>query len=288
MIKHIFALIVVAIVSVAFVGCGNNDVKETKTVAEKHIYDTAKVVDIKNGTGKDVIGKVSVLEVNSSDVTREALEDWFFNYVKKNIGAGDKWNWAVIVYKDKKGMGTFCNGSMMVQKNVPIEKNKNDDAWSLNGNEEETLIEDSDNPGHLKKFDPNEKPKTQNVSPTGEPFTVTMNHSITKVGDNKYQIVGTTNLPDNAELIISLSNDNYRGSDKKIVAGGKFSATLSGQNLTPGEYDLSITMSIARNQKGVGVKERIGEFGENMQGEYVEKALTKDNVVRYEKKVQLD
>ena len=52
---------------------------------EKHVYDQAKVVDMMNGTKTKAIGKVSVIEIDSSKVTQQALEDWYFNYAKKHL-----------------------------------------------------------------------------------------------------------------------------------------------------------------------------------------------------------
>lgn len=288
--KRLLLLLGLLVCLIASIGCGDDNAKTDKPTENIHIYDNAKVIDLKNGPGTKVVGKASVLEINSNDLTQAALEDWYFNYVSKNIGdEGEKWYWAVIVYKDKKDMGTFCN-SMLVSKDVAIKKNDKDDGWSMAGNSKEILVEDSENPGHLKVFDPNAKPKQEDVQPTGEAFTVEIGHTITKVGDHKYQIDGTTNLPDNAELIIGLRSPEYSGSSKQIVSDGQFSTVLSGENLNPGDYDLSISMSVAKFQKGAGVVERIGAKGENMQGEYVTTGITASlgKSVSYQKVVHID
>ena len=70
-VSIIFSLLCAMIVA----GCGSSG-----TPKQKHIYDTAKVVDLKNGAGTANIGKVSVLKIKSSDLTQAALEDWYFNY----------------------------------------------------------------------------------------------------------------------------------------------------------------------------------------------------------------
>lgn len=148
---------VAAMLSLPFglVGCGDDKAAEkppAKAVeqaapVEKHIYDNAVIVDSMNGAGTKVIGKVSVLKMNSADLTQEALEDWYFNYAKKNVGAGEKWNYALIVYTDKNNLGVIYNGSLT--KDVSLTKNKNDETYSA-GSGGDMLVDDGN--GHLKKI----------------------------------------------------------------------------------------------------------------------------------------
>lgn len=114
-----------------------------------HIYDNAIIVPMKNGAGTKVIGKVSVLKISSSEVTDEALEDWFFNYAEKNVRKGENWNWAVIVYTDKPNTGIFYNS--VLNKDAKLKEEK-DGTWSLVGTDAVILVEDKDNPKHLKEF----------------------------------------------------------------------------------------------------------------------------------------
>lgn len=114
---------------------------------EKHIYDDAKIVDMMNGAGTKAIGKVSVLKMSSADLTQEALEDWYFNYAKKNVNAGEGWNFALIVYTDKNNLGVMYNGSLT--KDVPLTKNKKDETYSA-GSGGDMLVDDGN--GHLKKI----------------------------------------------------------------------------------------------------------------------------------------
>lgn len=83
--------------------------------AEHHIYDNAELIDIKNGYGTETIGQCSVVHAASEDLTDEALNDWYINYVKKH----EDCKWHVIVYTDKEGYGVYC-GSGMIIKNVKI------------------------------------------------------------------------------------------------------------------------------------------------------------------------
>ena len=160
--RYVGVACVIFLVLAALTKENNTEDKKSTTKIEQqaHIYDKAKIVDLKNGPGTKTLGKVSVLEINSSDLTQEALEDWYFNYASPNVGdKGEKWNFAVIVYKDKANMGTFYNG--IVTKDVPIEKNKKDDAYSMTGN---GVIYVDDGNGHLKKFEPKEETNQPAVS----------------------------------------------------------------------------------------------------------------------------
>lgn len=61
-----------------------------------HLYDNAVVKDVLNGSRTEKLGEYSLIEADSEDVTLEALEDWYFNYVKEN-----DFNWCMILYSDK-------------------------------------------------------------------------------------------------------------------------------------------------------------------------------------------
>lgn len=164
---------VAAMISLSFglAGCGSDKTAEkppAKAVeqaapVEKHIYDDAKVVDMMNGTGTNVIGKVSITKVRSSDITQEALEDWYFNYVKKNLGHGDKWNYALIVYSDNENLGVLCNGGSLT-KDVTLTKDKHGETYSASPTQSSVeYVEDSARPGHLKAFVPEKKVDTEAI-----------------------------------------------------------------------------------------------------------------------------
>lgn len=94
---------------------------------EKHIYDKAKVVDMMNGMGTKAIGKVSIIEAQSTDVTQEALEDWYFNYVKPHE---KEFNYCLILYTDKnKKEGVLCSAGVLT-KDTPLEKDKYGETYS--------------------------------------------------------------------------------------------------------------------------------------------------------------
>lgn len=69
-------------------------------------------------------------------------------------------------------------------------------------------------------------------------------------GKDKPTIVGTTNLPDGIELMITLSRkeNQYLAQDKTKVNGGTFRAgpfSEKGVGLNPGTYTLEVTTPLA-------------------------------------------
>ena len=51
--------------------------------SEKHIYDTAQIKDVFNGTRDKKIGEYSIIECLSTDVDESVLADWYYNYIHK-------------------------------------------------------------------------------------------------------------------------------------------------------------------------------------------------------------
>ena len=150
--KKFFYSVALFTIMFSFAGCGDDN-KNSQT--EKHIYDTARIVDVKSGMGNDVLGKASVLEIKSTDLTMENLEDWYFNYVKPLAEKEKEFKSAIIVYTDQKNVGVHCSSSGIITKDVGIEKDTNADTWSMTGiggKNGEAFIEDSNNKGHLKKM----------------------------------------------------------------------------------------------------------------------------------------
>ena len=146
--KKIFNLFFVFAIVFAITGCGS----EEKT--EKHIYDNAKIVDVKSGNGQNILGKASILAMKSTDLTMEAMEDWYFNYVKPLEEKNKDFKFAIIVYTDQKNVGVY-GSSGIITKDVGIEKDSHADTWAMTGiggKSGEVYMSDSSNPGHLKKM----------------------------------------------------------------------------------------------------------------------------------------
>ena len=74
---------------------GEGVADEAEEDEESHIYDDAEIRDVMNGTGDTKLGEFSLIEADSSEVTLEVLEDWYFNYVIKN-----DYNWCMILFSD--------------------------------------------------------------------------------------------------------------------------------------------------------------------------------------------
>ncbi len=99
--KKKFALFVILGMAVLTTACGTGSSTEdfttetTTQVSEKHIYDDAQIKDILDDNG-DVTGrKYSSIVISKDEVTEEALNDWYFNYVTEN-----EFEWAQIVCPD--------------------------------------------------------------------------------------------------------------------------------------------------------------------------------------------
>ena len=146
--KKFLGLLVFFVLTFCFAGCGSDE------KSEKHIYDTAKIVDVKSGAGNNILGKASILEIKSTDVTMDALEDWYFNYLKPLEEKNSDFKFAVIVYTDQKNVGVHYSTGM-ITKDVGIEKDSYADTWAMTGiggKNGEVYIADSSNQGHLKKL----------------------------------------------------------------------------------------------------------------------------------------
>lgn len=92
--KKISALILAFMIAFSFVACSTSDSGDTET-EEAHIYDNAEIIDIMNGSGTSVVSQESLIYADSSDVTMEVLEDWYFNYITET-----EYDWYVIIYTD--------------------------------------------------------------------------------------------------------------------------------------------------------------------------------------------
>lgn len=111
--KWWFWVIIVIIIFIAIGSSGGDDEAASEsadaaakeTAEESHIYDDAEVIDVMNGSGSDVIGQYSLIRADSSDITPDVLEDWYFHYIAVN-----DYNWCVILYSDMSdGSGIYGN-----------------------------------------------------------------------------------------------------------------------------------------------------------------------------------
>lgn len=109
--------------------------------------------------------------------------------------------------------------------------------------------------------------------------------SVSAGGDaGKPEFIINTNLPDETELMLSLSGGDYMAQTKVTVENGTaISEAFSdkGEALS-GVFSLDVSMSLPRLQPDF-VRSVIGEHGENISGQYVEKDdITGENWVNAE------
>lgn len=107
-----------------------------------------------------------------------------------------------------------------------------------------------------------------------EPIDVNVEiEPIIEDGINIY-VEGKTNLPDYAELLFTITNDDYTGQTKTIVEEGIFKTepfSKDDARLPAGEYDLSITLPIPATQDKKFIQEA-GEDYEYLTGDLMKEA----------------
>ncbi|MBE1554790.1 hypothetical protein [Sporosarcina limicola] len=96
-----------------------------------------------------------------------------------------------------------------------------------------------------------ETPKIEPVAVEKESIEVTMNVEPVIQEDGKVYFLGKTNLPDHAELMFTVTGDDFMGQIKEVIIDGAFeteSFSEKGEALPAGEYELSVTLSIPSTQ----------------------------------------
>lgn len=109
-----------------------------------------------------------------------------------------------------------------------------------------------------------------------------------RISDGQVQILGTTNLPEGTDLVIVLSNSDYRSESKIKVSNGSFTSKrfgIDGKPLGIGAYSVEISMSSALMQDE-DIQKRIGKHGEMLTGPYVSKKS--GNLIKYEKSIEIN
>jgi len=104
-------------------------------------------------------------------------------------------------------------------------------------------------------------------------------------GGDKPAIVGTTNLPDGIQLMITLlrKESQYMAQDKATVKNGAFRVgpfSQKGVGLNPGTYTLEVTMPLASLQPPA-TWPVIGKDGAELQGPLVQKSRYGGKIVEY-------
>lgn len=119
---------------------------------------------------------------------------------------------------------------------------------------------------------------------------VTLDLEIIK-NEGKVSFLGETNLPDETEIMITLSNENgYRAQDKINVQDRIFeSNTFSDKSsfLSPGKYNVEITTPTA-NVQPESVKGIIGDNGVNLVGDLIKNDPTFGNMLDFKESFTIE
>ena len=104
-------------------------------------------------------------------------------------------------------------------------------------------------------------------------FALTVTMEAKQDGSDKPTVTGTTNLPDETEIIVSIERSGraYSGSDKVKVTDKRFVAgpfSKNGAPLAPGAYKIHIVVPYAYAQPD-SVQSIIGANGQHMTGKLV-------------------
>ena len=119
-------------------------------------------------------------------------------------------------------------------------------------------------------------PLAEPSNKTRKPIDVTIEMNITEQPDKRIRLYGTTNLPTNTKLILSIDErmqSGFFGQSKCSVASdGSFSSEALGpaDGIKEGLYIAGVIMPIPRIQSD-DVRKIIGENGEHLSGPYIEK-----------------
>lgn len=113
--RTIAKLVAILFVLVTLSACGDARTDESQEPAPEHFYDNAEIKPVMNGDRSEKIGEYSVVSVLSDEMTEDALEDWYFNYVAEH-----NYNWCMILYADKENFGVYAI-SGMVQVDVKFD-----------------------------------------------------------------------------------------------------------------------------------------------------------------------
>lgn len=108
-----------------------------------------------------------------------------------------------------------------------------------------------------------------------EPLKVTMSAKVAMRSDRRLEVTGSTNLPDDAQLLIAIKRaaSGARWQERARVQGGQFQAGPLGfgSGVPDGDYSVRVQLSEASVQP-VAVRRRIGDKGERLAGELVGEA----------------
>lgn len=283
--RKFLASAVICAMAFSFAGCGDDK--------PKSLVSMSKEVDLMNGANTKAIGKVSITEANSKDVTDAELLKWY-DYAENNVGdKGKKYNYAIILYKDKPLHGVICTPNGVLQKDVTFEKQKNGnymidkDGVSLLKNKKGELAPME------KVLEEFEKNVVKKSAEAGEYKEIKLDYKLSSINQGKVKITITTNLPDGFELSTSLyKNDETAGvTGFRAIKNGKIEADivgLQGKPIKPGRYELNIASAIPRFTKNEKIIKLFGEKGEKFPESDFVKSSALGRSITLEKNVDIN
>lgn len=113
---------------------------------------------------------------------------------------------------------------------------------------------------------------------------VNLSADASNTDDGRVLVTGKTNLPDNTELLISLSNESigFTAQDNSIVNKGAFSAGPLGQKagLSAGNYMVTVMMPVSGVQPD-NVQSIVGNEGQYLTGPLVKDSIWGGKIVEY-------
>jgi hypothetical protein len=112
----------------------------------------------------------------------------------------------------------------------------------------------------------------EGLPPTIHPLVPSIGFSVTVTDTNHAMVIGTTDLPDNTMLTISIDQEkgNYYSEEKVAVLNGGFSSMQfgPGEGLEYGPYTIQV-VTVPSSEQPESVQERFGPDGVNLVGEFV-------------------
>lgn len=174
-------------------------------------------------------------------------------------------------------------------KDEPIEEIKKEEISTFN--EDNSVSNTEEDKLTINDVEEQEEVEEKVFNEKKENINVFINEEV--INDNgKIRLKLNSNLPDGSELMITLSgkNTNYIGQNKVVLKNGEAESeefSNRGEAMESGEYNLSISLSLARLQSDE-VRAVIGEDGEYLTGNIVKKSSIADgNVVDMEKVIRI-
>lgn len=328
-------------ISIMITGCGNDDKKQPVKVSEPSNTSAPKMdlICVNAGLGdtldswKSAYGKpkndTNPMSFKNDEIVAVALNGKIINITWKAVNGNRIQPYASMLPKNSKTIShnEIPNSSYYeIIDTYSNEQLKNAVPESEGIYEVHTYYDNS-----TKRYShtiagisikPNKKVAVSSIKSdkkapiSAEAKELSLSYAVENLGNGKYKVACTTNLPDGFKVMVELSNqdiycvevlglppntggdkmtdtqiknmldNSYGGQDNTSVKDGKFEVTFGGENLKPGRYDLSISSPMMKLQPEE-IKKIFGENGEKLKGQFVEDDGISGRSIRFKKRVVL-